>query len=146
MALSLAASLQGQASTPDTVQKLAVTRGFTLQGEMFSARDMALLAGELLAKECSVEPSSRLLDTAWLLEVLGQGRLLLVPYDCAANHSPSLEGGSRAHWALVTGVAWPGMDGGGNISLRRGQVLEGCTGWVVNTSKPTPAQVKCMYI
>ena len=47
-----------------------------------------------------------LFDKDWLVNVLDEGRQLLIPYDCAANHSPCLEGGKKAHWALVAGIAW----------------------------------------
>ena len=65
---------------------------------------MASLAVELLP-ECKVDivKSSKLEDTAWVVNVLLIGSLMLVPYDCTPNHSPGLAGGQKAHWALVTG-------------------------------------------
>ena len=120
MALSLACEVRGLATSPGQVQELARSRGYTLQGEMFSAGDMATLAREILGQG-QVLPCRRLLDTSWLLEVLAGGGLFLVPYDCAANHSPSLAGGRRAHWGLVAGLAWKGEG--------VGEELEGCQGW-----------------
>ena len=86
------------------MQELAVKRGFSLQGEMFSAANMADLSQEVLGGGELMAITS-LYDKDWLVNVLAEGRHLLVPYDCGANHSPCLEGGKRAHWALVVGLA-----------------------------------------
>jgi len=48
VALSLAAATRGLTCTPGEVQELAIKRGFSLQGEMFSASDMANLSKEVL--------------------------------------------------------------------------------------------------
>ena len=107
----------------------AVGRGFTFQGEMFSATHLAALARDscnLCA--CVVEGAS----TRDVCEMLAHGRspsvvpsraprrrrrgrdarrddgsLVLVPYDADKDNSPCLLGGTRAHWALVRGLAVP---------------------------------------
>ena len=129
--------VQGKQVEVQEVQELAVSRGFTKQGEMFSCRDMAALAEEVLGvEEASPEVVGveRLEDSAWLAAALAAGRLLLVPYDCAANHSPCLEGGRRAHWALVAGLAWRGEG--------RGEELPGSAGWRRMGSTPRPGEVQ----
>ena len=87
-----------------TAFQLAKERGFSKLGELFSVDSMASLAVELLP-ECKVDivKSSKLEDTAWVVNVLLTGSLMLVPYDCTPDHSPGLAGGQKAHWALVTG-------------------------------------------
>ena len=62
---------------------------------------MADLSKEVLGGGGELMAISSLLDKGWLVKVLAEGRQLLIPYDCAANHSPCLEGGKKAHWALV---------------------------------------------
>ena len=40
-----------------------------------------------------------------LLDHLGNGWPVLLPYDCDANHSPTTRSGKRAHWAVLLGFA-----------------------------------------
>merc|ERR1719195_1475282 len=101
--VALAQAREG--SSVEEVQQEARARGFTRRGEMFSAANMATLASWLLhPATATLETSSKLLDTSWLLDTLTAGCRLLVPYDCGHNHGPALCGGRKAHWALVTGV------------------------------------------
>ena len=89
--------------TLDLILERGRTRGFTLQGEMFSATSLASLAREVLGVEVKLETADRLLDTVWLLEVLQSGGLVVLPYDCAPDSSVCLAGGHRAHWGVITG-------------------------------------------
>ena len=106
--LAMAACSMGSNTTVTEVAAMARARGVTKRGEMFSVHYMAGLARELIPGcSASVQPVSRLLDTGWLVTRLLAGCLLLVPYDCSANHSPGLLGGLAAHWCLVTGCLLP---------------------------------------
>ena len=134
VALSLAAATRGLTCTTEEVQELAIKRGFSSQGEMFSASDMADLSKEVLGGGELMAISS-LLDKAWLVSVLAEGRHLLVPYDCGANHSPCLEGGKRAHWALVVGLACR------PAAFCKGTPLDLASGWSWQGEPPAPSEM-----
>ena len=53
--------------------------------------------------EVRVERVDLLLDTAWLVELLQSGGLVVLPYDCAPDSSVCLAAGHRAHWGVLTG-------------------------------------------
>jgi len=72
-----------------------------------------------------------LYDKDWLVNTLSEGSLLLIPYDCAANHSPCLEGGKKAHWALVVGIAW-------QAAACNGTLLDLAPGWSWQNQVPAP--------
>ena len=95
----------GEEVQVDNVQELAIDKGYSKQGEMFSVSDMADLASTVLGTSAIISATSVLSDNEWVVEQLGGGWLLLVPYDCAHNHHPAMEGGRKAHWALITGFA-----------------------------------------
>jgi len=134
VALSLAAATRGLTSTPGEVQELAIKRRFSLQGEMFSASDMADLSKEVLGGG-EVMSITLLRDKDWLVNVLAEGRQMLIPYDCAANHSPCLEGGKKAHWALVVGIAWQAVS-------CKGTLLDLAPGWSWQDDAPAPSEIK----
>ncbi|XP_054901401.1 actin maturation protease isoform X2 [Poeciliopsis prolifica] len=107
VALWMAAHLrQPQLSVAmETVVQTAVRRGYTAQGEMFSARDMALLAEELCV--CKAELLSGGLsgrNSAAVIKHLWSGQPVLIPYDEDFNHEPCQRQGYRAHWAVASGV------------------------------------------
>ncbi|XP_014865038.1 PREDICTED: UPF0692 protein C19orf54 homolog isoform X1 [Poecilia mexicana] len=107
VALWMAAHLrQPQLSVAmETVVQTAVRRGYTAQGEMFSACNMALLAEELCV--CKAELLSGGLsgrNTAAIIKHLWSGQPVLVPYDEDFNHEPCQRQGYRAHWAVASGV------------------------------------------
>merc|ERR1711892_122047 len=58
--------------------------------------------------EVSVQDVSRLADIPWVIQTLLNSGLLLVPYDCAPNHVPTLAQGTKAHWAVITGFLLEG--------------------------------------
>ena len=37
------------------------------------------------------------------IDLVLEGCVLLVPYDCAGNHTPGLFKGSKAHWTIIKG-------------------------------------------
>ncbi|KAM4742684.1 actin maturation protease [Anableps anableps] len=96
----------------ETVVQTAVRRGYTSQGEMFSACDMALLAEELCV--CKAELLSGGLsgrNSAAIIKHLWSGQPVLIPYDEDFNHEPCQRNGHRAHWAVASGVLL-GLDQG----------------------------------
>ena len=103
----VALAMAGDNLDLEEVVRTAKERGYTKQGEMFSVEDMASLARSMLDKEVEVVKSEQLLDSRLVMTRLSQGRALLVPYDCHHNHSPAMLGGTKAHWALVTGFVMP---------------------------------------
>lgn len=106
----VALAMAGEDTSLELVVAEALDRGYTKQGEMFSVENMAELARVVLDREVKVVESHLLLDTHFLISRLTQGRPLLVPYDCAHNHSPALLKGRKAHWALVTGLVLASRD------------------------------------
>lgn len=99
-------------STPDTdsvslerLVQVAMERGYTAQGEMFSVADMAKLAQETL--DCQTELLSGGLggpNRDRVLQHLITGHPLLIPYDEDFNHEPCQKKGHKAHWAVSAGV------------------------------------------
>ncbi|XP_022076916.2 UPF0692 protein C19orf54 homolog [Acanthochromis polyacanthus] len=107
VALWMAAQLrQPQLSVDmDAVVQTALSRGYTAQGEMFSAENMALLAEEVCG--CKAELLSGGLggnNAAAVITHLWGRQPVLIPYDEDFNHEPCQRGGNRAHWAVASGV------------------------------------------
>jgi hypothetical protein len=87
----------------------ATARGVTRQGEMFSARDLGQLGGDIPGLATSVV---RAWDVAYVLGALAQGDLLLIPFDrSSSNERPCLKQGVNAHWGMLRGFAVPMSDG-----------------------------------
>ncbi|KAM5236856.1 actin maturation protease [Ctenodactylus gundi] len=85
--------------------QVAIERGYTAQGEMFSVADMGRLAQETLG--CQAELLSGGLggpNRDLILQHLVTGHPLLVPYDEDFNHEPCLRKGHKAHWAVSVGL------------------------------------------
>ncbi|MFH4976413.1 hypothetical protein AB6A40_003122 [Gnathostoma spinigerum] len=85
------------------VLALAKRKGYTSRGEMFSAAWLADLA-------ISLWPSIRVEVLAFpsksqLVQVISNGSVILVPYDCDKNHEPALFHGHKAHWCVLVGFA-----------------------------------------
>jgi len=89
----------GEEVSVDKVQELAIKKGYSKQGEMFSVENMADLATTILDNESMIAVS----DSIDMVSELLDGWILLVPYDCAHNHYPAMLLGKKAHWALITG-------------------------------------------
>ncbi|KAM9318882.1 actin maturation protease isoform 1-T1 [Pholidichthys leucotaenia] len=114
VALWMAACLRQPQLTVDmeTVVHTALSRGYTAQGEMFSARNMALLAEEVCG--CKAELLSGGLNgnnAAAIITHLWGRQPVLIPYDEDYNHEPCQRSGHRAHWAVASGVLL-GLDHG----------------------------------
>ncbi|XP_075997046.1 actin maturation protease [Genypterus blacodes] len=96
----------------ESVVQTALSRGYTAQGEMFSARDMALLAEEVCT--CTAKLLSGGLsgnNATTIITHLWSRQPVLIPYDEDFNHEPCQRGGHRAHWAVASGVLL-GLDQG----------------------------------
>ncbi|XP_077579039.1 actin maturation protease [Stigmatopora nigra] len=105
VALWMAAHLLWPSIDMATIFQAALSRGFTAQGEMFSARNMASLAEEVCG--CKTELLSGGLsgkNTTKIINHLWNRQPVLIPYDEDYNHEPCQRGGHRAHWAVATGV------------------------------------------
>ncbi|KAF6076744.1 hypothetical protein HJG60_001726 [Phyllostomus discolor] len=84
----------------ERLMQMAMERGYTAQGEMFSVADMGRLAEEALG--CEVELLRGGLggpNRDRVLQHLVAGHPLLVPYDEDFNHEPCQRKGHKAHWA-----------------------------------------------
>lgn len=89
----------------DTVTQTAMSRGYTAQGEMFSAQNMALLAEEVCG--CKAELLSgglREENAMSMIKHLWDRQPVLIPYDEDFNHAPCKRSGQKAHWAVASGV------------------------------------------
>ncbi|KAK9394211.1 UPF0692 protein C19orf54 like [Crotalus adamanteus] len=89
----------------ERIRQVALERGYTAQGEMFSAADMARLAEEVFP--CKAELLSGGLQGRnhdRILQHLGAGFPVLIPYDEDYNHEPCLRNGYKAHWAVASGA------------------------------------------
>ncbi|XP_074872758.1 actin maturation protease isoform X2 [Carettochelys insculpta] len=96
----------------ERILQVALERGYTAQGEMFSAADMAQLAEEVF--QCQAELLLGGLEgenRVRILRHLTTGWPLLLPYDEDFNHEPCRKRGHKAHWAVISGVVL-GLQGG----------------------------------
>ncbi|XP_012888098.1 PREDICTED: UPF0692 protein C19orf54 homolog [Dipodomys ordii] len=85
--------------------QVAMERGYTAQGEMFSVADMGRLAQETLG--CQAELIYGGLggpNRTRVLQHLITGQPMLIPYDEDFNHEPCLRKGHKAHWAVCAGI------------------------------------------
>ncbi|XP_012589236.1 PREDICTED: UPF0692 protein C19orf54 homolog isoform X2 [Condylura cristata] len=89
----------------ERIVRVALERGYTAQGEMFSAANMGRLAREVLG--CHAELLCGGLGSPnrdRILRHLVAGQPLLIPYDEDFNHEPCQRRGHKAHWAVSAGV------------------------------------------
>lgn len=107
VALWMAGTLLAPPSgTPlERLVQVAMERGYTVQGEMFSVADMGRLAQEALG--CQAEVLCGGLggpNRDHVLQHVVAGHPLLIPYDEDFNHEPCQRKGHKAHWAVSAGV------------------------------------------
>nr|XP_022333801.1 UPF0692 protein C19orf54 homolog [Crassostrea virginica] len=104
VALAMASQmLSNKEITAPHVLQSSQNLGLSLQGELFSAYDMAKLAEEMLGCTSAVLDMRDSNSKDILLKHLASNHPVLVPYDGDANNSPCLKNGHKAHWALLTG-------------------------------------------
>lgn len=113
---------------------LAQQKGFTQNGEMFSAEDLAELAQLFYGLSSSVT-SRGLEDGRHVLSHLAEGNPVLVPYDAAKNHEPCIASGHRAHWAMLTG-RWIGIE----VGVGMVHVAESVEHWTCKPERIMPQQ------
>jgi len=101
VALAMASESLGLPIELKSLFKEALHMGITKQGEMFSAAGLGRLASCFNINYMLGEGT--LNNTRVILELLSQGKVLLVPYDADFNHQPCLKKGHKAHWAVVYG-------------------------------------------
>lgn len=91
---------------------MARARGYTNNGEMFSARQLNDLLAQGLENNrhlCEYKTVSHTmiaegwLDDSSIRKQLQKGSIFVVPYDPDRNHTPCLNMGHKAHWALIVG-------------------------------------------
>ncbi|WKY11859.1 hypothetical protein Q1695_003436 [Nippostrongylus brasiliensis] len=104
VALSMASQLLGvEAKSIAEILEMAKMLGFTVQGEMFSGEWLKKLASSLWPLRSEVisipEPCA-------IVKLLESGAAVLVAYDCAKNHEPTMRNGFGAHWALLVGYLY----------------------------------------
>ncbi|XP_039281547.1 UPF0692 protein C19orf54 homolog isoform X2 [Nilaparvata lugens] len=122
----LVALAMATTATPTPVSTIelfrrAKERGFTYQGEMFSAENMATLADTVLRPWFNVELVSQGLDGGHVMNCMRKGALLLVPYDASGNYWPCLKRGHKSHWAVVCGAAQSQSDATVQVFVRQGK-------------------------
>lgn len=91
--------------TLEQLVSVAVHRGYTAQGEMFSAFNMGLLAEEVFPCRAQLLTGGMGGENrAAIIRHLATGLPLLIPYDEDFNHQPCLKRGHKSHWAVASGV------------------------------------------
>ncbi|XP_061575420.1 actin maturation protease isoform X2 [Cololabis saira] len=113
VALWMAAHLRESQLSIDmeTLVQMAKRKGYTAQGEMFSASNMSLLAEEVCGCRSELLSGGLSGNDATIITHLWGGQPVLVPYDEDCNHEPCQRNGHRAHWAVISGVLL-GLDQG----------------------------------
>jgi hypothetical protein len=136
-----------QVLTPNLVCPALLARaqqlGYSSQGEMFSALNLAKLANDELGNFIKAEVYEGDWDAALLvrlLEHLRNGWPVMFAYDVAKNHEPSLQGGASAHWAAMKGflVAAPDSFPCPSPAATNLFPYEGGSFWYLNTPNRDP--------
>ncbi|XP_033630299.1 UPF0692 protein C19orf54 homolog [Asterias rubens] len=85
------------------ISTTAKEKGFTLQGEMFSATNMLELARHVAKVSGKVVSGTMVENHHGIIGHLANGWPVLVPYDKDGNCEPCCKRGHKAHWAVLTG-------------------------------------------
>ena len=105
VAISIAAELlTGTVFPPEKLLHCAQEKGYSKQGEMFSAQHLLDLAQSQLKCRGSLI-DTHTVTTADILTMIAEKRVLVVAYDADKDHSPCLARGHRAHWCTLVGFA-----------------------------------------
>lgn len=89
--------------TVNEIYEYAKKKGYTYNGEIFSASDMLSLTNKFL-KNNNSKLYTGFLDCNEIRDFLLSGGLLLVPYDTDKDNSPGLYSGHKAHWCAISGA------------------------------------------
>jgi len=87
----------------DDFFEMSKERGYTKQGEMFEAHDLAKLIEEILLCETEVLEGPIDRYRRKILEHLAEGYPFLIPHDADHDHRPTKRNGEKSHWGIVTG-------------------------------------------
>ncbi|XP_022909753.1 actin maturation protease [Onthophagus taurus] len=88
--------------TVNLIYQEAVRRKFSINGEMFSCYNMCELANQFTTYRTQVFEGT--LNSGYIKHFLFDGGCLLVPYDVDKNDEPCLNNGTKAHWAVISGI------------------------------------------
>jgi hypothetical protein len=88
-----------QPTTDERILDVAKAKGFTSQGEMFTARQLAATARHF-GYDATTHENATLDD---LYRVLDAGHPAIVAFDVDYNGNPADYGGERAHYAVIEG-------------------------------------------
>ncbi|XP_062536244.1 actin maturation protease [Armigeres subalbatus] len=107
---ALSMLFEGAPSTK-TFLELAIARGYSNNGEMFSTNqlnDLFAIGLEENRHLVEYKPVQHNVIAGWMDEPSIQvqlrcGSIFLVPYDPDRDHTPCLNRGHKAHWALIIG-------------------------------------------
>lgn len=99
------------APSAKTLLDMAIEKGYSNNGEMFSAKqlnDLLSIALENNRHLVEYKPVKHALLGGWVDDPgikmqLRFGSIFLVPYDPDGNHTPTQNRGHKAHWALIVG-------------------------------------------
>ncbi|XP_063426882.1 actin maturation protease-like [Mytilus trossulus] len=131
VAVVMAAQLFDTNFTFHSIFDAAKQKGFTRQGEMFSASNMKQLVEDMIpdARVTSLD-----MDTGpeLLINHLVKGDVCLIPYDSDFNFEPCNKKGHKAHWALLTGF---GLVLDSSVSDQKGLTVDDSC--VVNVASDT---------
>ncbi|XP_061193725.1 actin maturation protease-like [Saccostrea echinata] len=103
VALAMAAQMLKKEMAATQILEFSQKKGLSLQGELFSAYDMAKLAEEILDCTATVLDMKDSGSRKSLLGHIANNHPVLVPYDGDKNNGPCLKNGNKAHWAVLTG-------------------------------------------
>ncbi|XP_055384313.1 actin maturation protease [Condylostylus longicornis] len=105
--LTCLSMLINEALSPKELLELAKNWQYTLNGEMFSAKNLCDILRKVITEKnynnitCQLHEGP--LNCAKVKNFITNDACLFVPYDPDYNHSPCLKSGHKAHWALIIG-------------------------------------------
>ena len=103
-------AMMNQNTTIKSLLDLAISLGYTRQGELFSSLNLSNLASKTgINSSCIEFPHPK-----ELVQLLKTG-CIAIPYDRDKNNQPILLNGNSCHWSLCIGVILKRLDGGGNV-------------------------------
>lgn len=84
----------------ETILEEAKSMGITKQGEVYSADYLASLTNNFLSNSSRAREMPNAKE---FTQAIGEGKLILVAYDCGPNFQPVFVKGHSAHWLLACG-------------------------------------------
>lgn len=100
VALSMCLEHFGVKVGADVILEKAKSMEITKQGEIYSAEYLASLTNQFLPNSSR---SREMPNAKEFTESIGEGKLILVAYDCGPNFQPVFAKGHSAHWLLACG-------------------------------------------